>query len=137
MGTGKIMNDFVCVCVCVGRPDFIFSPSDITDSETTAFLPPVSSLSHSLSPLSHFLFVRREITVLRQFLGVPSHAHTVGQRFHCHQVGVCTLFLLVFLFVNTFFLTYVCICLCKPATLCRCVYTATISRCHSHKSIIS
>lgn len=89
---------------------------------------------HSVFFLSHFLFISREITVLRQFLGVPSDAHTVGQRFHCHQVGGLQFFCSFFVCLYLTLRTYVYFCRGKPVTLCRCVCVATVSHCHASLS---
>lgn len=93
------MRDFVTVYVhiCVWRADFIISPLILQIWKPQPNYP-LCLLFLTLS-LYISLSISREITVLRQFLGVPSDAHIVGQRFHCHQVGGLRTFV-------------VCVCVC-------------------------
>lgn len=75
------------------QPDFSLSSHRFRNHNLIATLCPILSL-----------FVSREITVLRQFLGVPPDAHIVGQRFHRHQVGI------FFTFFGAYALIFACPC---------------------------
>lgn len=121
-----IVRDCVREQKCVRWPDFIVPLWYLRFGNHNLITPSVSSLSFSVSP-STSVTISREITVLRQFLGVPSDAHIVGQRFHCHQVGalsVCTCIISLHCSV-----VRVCVCLYKPVTFCRYFYAENVTHC--------
>lgn len=98
MGGGRIMHDLrdcVNASVCLGGEGlynmcmltwFYCSPLIFQIRKPQPNYPFCLLFLFSPASLSTSLSVSREITVLRQFLGVPPDAHFVGQRFHCHQV---------------------------------------------------
>lgn len=121
----RIVHYFVTVYVraCVWWPDFIVCLWYYRFGNHNLIIPSVFPFSLSIS--LHWS-VCREITVLRQFLGVPPDAHIVGQRFHCHQVGgfalFCSLCLCVFFFHPVSLFVHLVI---------LCVYAATVSHCQA------